>query len=614
MGYKKRYYCADFETNNSETECRVWAWGLHEIHKPREAFQYGSDIGSFMWKMRNLRDNPTIFFHNLRFDGQFIIYWLLHNGYTYNHNPKELVAKSFTTVISEQNVFYQIKVCESIWTRKDNGKRVGRYFTFQDSLKKLPFPVKSIAKAFKLDMVKGEIDYKYVRPLNHVITPQELDYLKRDVLIMSEALAIQLDEGLDKMTIGADCLSFFKEQYKKKEFEKLFPVIELELFKDLLKAYRGGWVYTVDGYCKRDLGKGLVYDVNSLYPSVMADPNNPYPVGEPVYYTGKYEQDDDCPLYIQHFNAIFKLKDGKLPTIQVKNNPAYAPNKYVTESDMDKPTELWLCSVDLELFFKQYDVMYIEWLDGYKFAQKYDIFKDYVKYWGDIKEASEGAKRTLAKLELNNLYGKMATNKIKKNKYPYLDENDVVKYTLEKYEYETEEGEKATRDFKVAKGVYIPIGVFITAYARRVTITAAQLAHDEGIFAYADTDSIHLISEEEPDYIDIDDKRLGAWKLEGKFDRARYLGAKKYLEEEEITQELYEKKQSDPDCDNKSDFYFQDGKYWCKVLKCAGMNDAIKEDVDWENFYLGFSSGKKLKPKNVPGGCILIDSPFEIRT
>ena len=94
------------------------------------------------------------------------------------------------------------------------------------------------------------------------------------------------------------------------------------------------------------------------------------------------------------------------------------------------------------------------------------------------------AQRTLAKLMLNSLYGKFATSLEVQSKIPYLDEDNIIHYKL------TEKQEK--------EGVYLPIGCFITSYAREKTIRTSQLIKEYSInkygkdmYIYSDTDSIH---------------------------------------------------------------------------------------------------------------------------
>ncbi len=63
--------------------------------------------------------------------------------------------------------------------------------------------------------------------------------------------------------------------------------------------------------------------------------------------------------------------------------------------------------------------------------------------------------------------------------------------------------------------IYTAAGVFITSHARALTIRAAQASYD--VFAYADTDSLHLLTDTVPDGIDVDPVRMGAGKFEYAF-------------------------------------------------------------------------------------------------
>ena len=158
------------------------------------------------------------------------------------------------------------------------------------------------------------------------------------------------------------------------------------------------------------------------------------------------------------------------------------------------------------------------------------MFEDYIKKW--IERKNEGTitgnkgQRTMAKLMLNSLYGKFATSLETKSKIPFLGEDDIIHYKF------SEKEEK--------KGIYLPIGSFITAYARRKTIETSQAIksysiekYGKDLYCYSDTDSIHTLLpiEELKRFCEIDDVKLGAWKHESHFTKARFVRQKTYLEE-----------------------------------------------------------------------------------
>ncbi len=163
-------YAADFETTTNPEDCRVWAWAVSEIGN-KENFQYGNSIESFVEFMRN-SNNSTFYFHNLKFDGEFIYAHLFKNGFHHVKHKDEETTNTFTTLISDMGQFFSTKIIF---------KKVGRRTKFAqlyDSLKILPFSVAEIAKAFDLPISKLELDYETDRPVGHVLTQHEIDYIK----------------------------------------------------------------------------------------------------------------------------------------------------------------------------------------------------------------------------------------------------------------------------------------------------------------------------------------------------------------------------------------------------------------------------------------------------
>ena len=103
----------------------------------------------------------------------------------------------------------------------------------------------------------------------------------------------------------------------------------------------------------------------------------------------------------------FELKPGKIPTIQIKHSLFYKGNEYLRSSNGEEVT-ICLNSVDLELFFKQYNVTDITYHSGWMFKASVGMFDEYVDHWTEvkIKSGKEGNKgmRQIAKLMLNSLY------------------------------------------------------------------------------------------------------------------------------------------------------------------------------------------------------------------
>ena len=564
-------FTADFETATwLEDESFVWAWALCEIGNT-ENLKIGNTIETFFETIKK-EDNPVILFHNLKFDGEFILFHLLKNDYEHV-DRKEKKTKSFSTLISDMGLFYQIEVY--LHVNKNKVKKI----TFLDSLKIINQSVSQIAKTFKLEESKLEIDYNAPRERGHILTNEEKEYIKNDVVIVAKGLEFLYKMGLEKMTAGSNALFDYKMIMSKKKFEKIYTKLTFECDKDLRQAYKGGFTYLNPLYESKDVGEGEVLDVNSLYPSVMYKELLPF--GEPFFFEGKYEYDRIYPLYIQRITCSFVLKEGKIPTIQIKHRQ-FIDNEYLTSSNEDI-VALTLTNVDLELFFEQYDVYDLKYHCGWKFKAMHGLFTSYIDKWIKVKNDAtiSGNKglRQVAKIMLNSLYGKFATGLEVRSKIPYL-ENDIVKYQITSPERKD--------------GVYLPMGAFITAYAREKTIRTSQAIktyslekYGVDMYCYSDTDSIHTLLpiEELTKFCEIDDVELGKWKHESHFTKARFVRPKTYLEE--INGEM--------------------------KITCAGLPQRCYDEVKWNDFKIGMKVDGKLRFKHVKGGVNLVNTEFTIK-
>lgn len=572
-------YTADFETTTDETDCRVWAYALCEIGNP-EHLVIGNNIEDFIKFCSNSKHNYVLYFHNLKFDGEYIISYLLKNGFTHIKEKNERADKTFTTLISGMGQFYSIEIYFKVGNKKVNK------VTIYDSLKILNFSVDQIAKDFDLPIRKLELDYTTKREIGHKLTEHEIAYITNDVEIMARALSIMFNAGLTKMTIGSDALHNYKKMTS--NFNKYFPILPNEIDKDIRKSYRGGFTYLNPLYKGKESTKGYVLDVNSLYPSCMTQCLLPY--GEPVFFEGKYEKDNLYPLYVQHLSCSFEIKEGMIPTIQIKNHLSFIPNEYLESSD-GRIVDLVLTNVDLELFLKHYNIYDETWNNGWKFKGVRGLFTDYIEYWTAKKIESKKNKNPsmyrISKLMLNSLYGKMGLNPLVKSKFPYLDDDGIVRYGF----FPTEE----------RKPIYIPVASFITSYARKKTIESSQAIREysiwrygEDYYIYSDTDSIHLKyidPEELANIIYIDEYELGAWKVESEFVRGKYLRQKCYIEESP-TGEMN--------------------------VTVAGLPKKLSGLVNFDNFEEGFTTegmegDKKLTYKHVKGGVLLVETDFTIK-
>lgn len=644
----KKFAC-DFETTvySGQEYTEVWSSACVEIGTPNE-YENVNIFHSIreQWDyFLSLNENIIAYYHNLKFDGMFWLSFLLLDlkmKQAYIHfsdsayqwiETKNMQNNSFKYSISEMGQFYYIII-------KINNKTI----EIRDSLKLLPFSLRKISKSFNTKHKKLEMEYNGFRFAGCNITDDEKKYIANDVLVLKEALEIIFADGHNKLTIGSCCLAEFKKTKTKTLFENMFP--NLDEFsidpnkhkyetadKYIRKSYRGGWCYLVDGKQNKIIKNGLTLDVNSLYPSVMHSiSGNRYPVGLPQFWSGNYIPDNALSVNSYYFVRIktrFYLKSGFLPFIQIKNNLRFRGNVSLKTSDYfdektgkyyttyfdrdgvehDTRVELVLTMTDYELIKKHYKLVDFEILDGCYFNAQIGIFDRYIDKYRKIKMTTTGAKRELAKLFLNNLYGKMATNTNSSFKIAFLKDDKSIGF-INCYD-------------NSKKPVYIPVGTAITSYARYFTITAAQLNYygsDKKGFVYSDTDSVHIdLPIEKIRGIKINDTEFCCWKLETNWDYGIFVRQKTYIEHVvSENQKPIEKPYYNVKCAGMPER--------CKNLFIKSMGGDIelgkltddekkflKTNRKINDFGVGLEIPSKLVPKRIRGGVLLTPTTYKIR-
>lgn len=602
-------WSADFETTTEENlkrdGCvRVWLWSL--VRCDLRMKLHGNDIESFLFEVKQWQCK-RVFFYNLRFDGSFIVDYLLRAGWEY--------GKHFDTVIDGMNVWYSIRI---YWSEDH------KVFTeFYDGLKKFPgMSLNDVAELYDLpyktlEGEKKEEVFRMYRPPDYQPTKEEIEYCIHDSEIQAFAIASEMGHNHVGMTLSSDafkdvrgklCRLMDPKNAYPTAWRKLLPVISHEDDAWIRCSYKGGWVYVNPEHEARELHDVSVLDVNSLYPSVMY--NAVLPVGSPYMRTKPMKGE----LYIIEVDCIWKLKPGKLPTLQIKGDPLYDPTEYLERDE--GVTTLIMTSYDWELFVEHYDVTMFSVPKYVCFRGRVGILRDYIDTWMEVKKRSPSgsSERFISKRYLNSPYGKMGMRQDRINKRPELDESGDIHFINEE---------------DVTEGVYLPFATFVTAAARCITIRAAQKCYDEkimidgeecGRFVYADTDSIHIIGDPPKD-LWVDQKELGAWKLEGRFPIAKYLRPKTYIH-----------------CNADYSVYTEEVKhkdghitFSPEGIKCAGMPENIKMDLvfkvkeddpcpkrllrtyAWEQFFIGNTFPGKKSQFRVPGGLIIRETTYQLK-
>ena len=128
---------------------------------------------------------------------------------------------------------------------------------------------------------------------------------------------------------------------------------------------------------------------------------------------------------------------------------------------------------------------------------------------------------------------------------------------------------------------------------------------------------LELPEEELKQFVDIDDYKLGFWKLENKFRKAKFIRQKCYLEDIVLTEEEYNEGIKDG---NDGTFTKDENGYYRLSATIAGLPKALGQYVNFDNFKIGFSvlasditKKHKLTYKHVNGGVMLVETDFTIK-
>lgn len=643
-----RKFMCDFETTvyKGQKSTEVWASASVELYT--ENVQIFHSIDEQFNYFKSLDCDIIAYYHNLKFDGNFWLSYLLTDlKYEQAYEPfnedgtqgefiKERYMKNntFRYTISSMGQWYMVTI-----------KVNNHFIELRDSLKLLPFSVKQIGKSFKTKHQKLDMEYNGYRYAGCNITDDEKRYITNDVLVVKEALEQLFNDGHDKLTIGSCCVAEYKNSLGAYDYNDLFPALdEFTLDKNIYgssnadeyirHSYRGGWCYLVKGKENIVRHNGVTADVNSLYPSMMhSQSGNYFPIGKPYFWTGNIipnEAIGENKYYFLRIKTRFYIKENMLPFIQIKGNHLYKGTESLTTSDVldkngnynryykdingnikDTAQIMTVTMTDYKLMLKHYELVDFEILDGCWFYSDIGIFDNYINHYAEIKMNSKGAKRTEAKLFLNNLYGKLASSSNSSFKVAYVKDDESIGFYI-----------VPANNKKVG---HIATGSAITSYARNFTITAAQKNYygvDKAGFIYADTDSIHCdLPADKIKGITVDPVKFCCWKLESSWDTAIFTRQKTYIEH--ITHNdliPVDEPYNDIKCagmPQKCKNLFNKSMQGYKVKESDNYTQSelkfLETKRDYNDFKVGLCVPGKLLPKRIKGGVLLVDTTYEMR-
>ncbi len=359
---------------------------------------------------------------------------------------------------------------------------------FRDSYGILPFPL----SAYK----KDEFDYSLmVKDKREEHKEDIIKYLKNDCIYLHELVTGFRNEFGDALTIGGASL---------KELRSICPIENISQSTDefIRPFYMGGRVQCFEtGILTGDF---KIPDVNSMYPSVMK--NFSHPIGS------TYDNNNELTEFTD-FMELTCTSKGALP---LRDDYGRLTFPHTRARFLCTGHEV-RAALDLNLISDMIIHSALTCDERGDFSAFVDKFYDLrVK----ASEENDLLRKIFYKYILNSAYGKTGQNPENFADY-IIDDIDVDHF--DKYEPHNAGPEWIVWEKPTSLLTYYNVGVAasITGAARSVLLRGIHAAKRP---VYCDTDS--LICEEF--YGDLDEKRLGAWKIEASGTIVAIAGKKLY--------------------------------------------------------------------------------------
>lgn len=561
-------WVADFETITPETEY------FKKHSKTGITYGYIQNMKVSNWNcsfitidrmleyiFNHSKGNQEIYFHNLSFDGVFIVDWLGNNGYKIAKG-KYVMEKEFKIFRTTGSKIYNIRV----GFLNATGKLL--YVNFKCSKEILSSSVKALGKNIKIDKFKAgqeeDEEFYNVEPMDNLRdfelkNKDYCEYCKRDVEIVRLSLidfyiaiydfliSINREFKFDKILSKPTIASISKElQLICAELKGLEPKdLEITSYEDRLlcdSATQGGLtlsnVLTTNE--KLDNVRGVVIDLKSAYPAAM---KGEIPFGQPLFK--KPFGDSYCTFYKLKYTNIRPKNNHTVPLLKNWNNKDLKEGMYLLK--VEGVYETHLLKEEMEALERLYEYDKKEIVLEYHFHTS-DYLSKFIEKMFENKEVYKKignlAKSHCFKILLNSGYGVHAkrfdfgeiqpeehdiyidyrkrefklnksNNLNKPNRHSYIPNNPLYSYDAMNCENWTGFSHKGLANF-------------ITAKTRAKIINSIADFGPEN-FLYCDTDSLFLINKTPEDVKPFCGEELGDWELEKDyFDSAIVLRAKLY--------------------------------------------------------------------------------------
>lgn len=360
-----------------------------------------------------------------------------------------------------------------------------------------------VGKEIGYNKLVGDFDYNVQRDVNTVLTPMELNYCYRDVMILDKFLHKERDDycRITKKKVCHIChLPFTKTGYVRQDVQKNFSYkpagrhvlsqteLDEKKYDDISPALWGGYTHTNYRYIAIEVADPFHVDIKSAYPGSMLEEDGfPYclmlsELNRLDTFLGNLHNKKRAVIAKVTFKNI-KMKRGQVPYIPAGKCKMEGV-KIVENGKVLYCDELTLvaCDVDLNIIEQAYD---FKWDDitlhyyyfGIKEPLPYTVIMLVAKYFTGKSSLRDvlgmEAEYQLSKAQLNALYGMMC---------------QALKHM--KYEIRNGLAKEIGMEYEPAKTLPYQWAIYVTAYTRRLIYSMILIMQRNNTFIYSDTDSI----------------------------------------------------------------------------------------------------------------------------
>lgn len=437
---------------------------------------------------------------------------------------------------------------------------------------------------YTISKMVGDLDYSKIRHSKTPLTDKEIGYCVNDVLVVMAYIQEKIEQDGSVIKIPYTKTSYVRKycrnacfyeegKSKKRSFKRWRYTsfmhelsIEPEEYKELKRAFQGGFTHAGGFYSGCIVDDVTSYDFTSSYPYALISEQYPMSKGERV----SIKSEKDFIKNLTHYACMFDLDLYGLTDSFIfdhyisRSKCTIFENGVIDNGRVVSADHLRITVTEQDYFIirKTYDWEKAEIRNFYRYRRAYlptPLVKAILNLYASKTKLkgveSKEVEYLNSKEMLNSTYGCMVTDicrsEIEYGMHEWLPEKmPDIETELKKY------------NSGYGRFNFYPWGVWCTAYARRNLWTGILEFGDD--YVYSDTDSIkainikdhmHYIEEynrnarkkleiacrfhkidmamTEPETVKGVKKPLGVWDYDGHFDRFRTLGAKRYMVENE---------------------------------------------------------------------------------